>query len=94
MDVTCNTYRKFILLVKINFILFPFTIIVFLASEGLNSIYFRFLAGYGDLFNGVHDLFGSDDSLYMGILGLVLFCHFVLFIVKYTMFQMVVLYSN
>ena len=94
MDVTCGTYKKFIFLAKINYALFPFTIIAFLSSEALNSVYFRFLAGYGDLFNGIHELFGSDDQLYMGILGFILFGHFLIFIVKYTLFQMVILFSN
>lgn len=94
VDVTCSTYKNFISLSRTNYFLFPLTIIAFLVSEALNSLYFRFLAGYGDVDAGIHSIFGGNDRLYMGVLGLILFNHFILFIVKYMMFQMVILFSN
>lgn len=94
MDVTCSTYKNFLTLSKINYVLFPLAILVFLLSEIINIFYFRFLAGYGDIYQGVHETFGNNDRFYFGILGLLLFNHFLVFIIKYIMLQMVLLYSN
>lgn len=67
---------------------------VFLLSETINVFYFRFLADYGSIYDGVHEIFGSNDRFYFGILGLLLFNHFIVFIIKYIMLQMALLLSN
>ena len=92
--MTSSTYSTYIKLSKTNYILFPITILAFLLSEAFNALYLRFLANYGDVEEGIDSIFGSNDRLYMGILGFILFNHFILFIVKYVMFQMVILFSN
>ena len=92
--VTCGTYRNYLTLSKINYALFPLTIVAFLLSEAINIFYFRFLAGYGEMCEGIHETFGTNDQLYFGILGFLLFNHFTVFIIKYILLQMVVLFSN
>ena len=74
--------------------LFPLTILAFCLSEAINIFYFRFLADYGDIREGAHETFGNNDQLYFGILGLLLFNHFAVFILKYMMLQMMLLYTN
>ena len=92
--MTCSTYSTYIKLSKTNYILFPVTIFAFLLSEAFNALYLRLLANYGDVVEGIDSIFANNDRLYMGILGFILFNHFILFIVKYVMFQMVILFSN
>lgn len=44
--------------------------------------------------NGIDQIFGGEDRLFMGVLGLLLFLQFVFFVIKYFIIQMVVLFSN
>ena len=45
-------------------------------------LYYRSLAGYDDLTKGKNQIFGGDDKLYFGMLGLMLFLYFLLSILK------------
>ena len=42
----------------------------------------------------MHDVFGADDRLYMGILGLILILQLVFLVIRYFLLQTVVFFSN
>ena len=44
--VTFGTYTAFFFSSKANYVLVPIIIFLFLASEGITAVYFRFLAMY------------------------------------------------
>ena len=50
--LSCSTYSKFIFIAKINYLLFPLSVFFFVVDEGLQAIYFRFIAGYDSLLEG------------------------------------------
>jgi hypothetical protein len=44
--VNLNTYTSFFFSTKANYALVPITLFLFLVSEGITTVYFRFLAMY------------------------------------------------
>ena len=94
VDVTCKTYTNFIFLSKINRWLFPLTLFAFLLPEACIILFFRFLASFDDLKNKDHAIFGDNDRLYWGIIGMLLGLYFILMSLKYIMLNLVVLFSN
>ena len=94
ITVTWRSYFTYIFFSKTNYILFPITILTFLIGEASYVVYFRMLAGYDDLVEGNHDLFGNNDRLYWGIAGLALVIYFIMCLVRCTLLYLVVLISN
>ena len=92
--ITWRSYTSYIFFNKINYVLFPLTLLLFLSADTCLILYYRFLAGYDDVVGGSHDDFATDGRLFMGILGLLLFLQFIFLISKYTMLQVVALFSN
>ena len=93
-DVSCKTYTNFIFLSKINRWLFPLTLFAFLLPETCLILFYRFLASFDDLKNKDHAIFGDNDRLYWGIIGMLLGLYFILMSLKYIMLNLVVLFSN
>ncbi len=46
VDVTWGSYGWYVFFKKINWIIFPITVLFFIASELINTFYMRFLAQY------------------------------------------------
>ena len=94
VSVTCQTYTNYIFFSKVNYFLFPVTVFFFIFTEAFNVLYVRFLAGFNDLNRGNHDVFGGNDKLYWGLLGVFVFCYFLFSLLKYFLVYLVSLYSN
>ena len=94
ITTSCSSYIKYIFITKTNCILFPLMILFFIICEGFYVFYFRLLAGYDDLEDGVHSIFGDNDRLYWGIAGLSVFCFFFFAFVRYMLLYTLILMSN
>lgn len=94
VKVSCSTATNYIFASKTNYFLFPITILFFFCAEGLNTVFFRFLAGYEDLTNGQHDIFAGDDDLYWTWMGVIQVAFFIFLIIKYFLMHLVILNSN
>jgi ABC-type multidrug transport system fused ATPase/permease subunit len=88
------SYTKYFFVKDFNKFLFPITILIFIITEGINTIYMRFLAEYDNQRNGTYLLFNKDMGLYWGILGLLQFCYFVIQTLKYFTLNICILLSN
>ncbi len=93
VQVTCATYSHYILFKKANAIIFPVTVIFFIASEVLNTFYMRFLAEYDNQKTGTFTSLG-DFKTYWLVLGIMQTVYFILVSIKYTLLSVVVLGSN
>ena len=93
-NLTCSTYSKFIFLPKINYLLFPLTVLLFVVDEGLQAVYFRFISGYDALLEGEDSVFEGDDRLFWGVLGGFLFLYFLLYTMKYFLLSLCILNST
>ena len=93
VQVTCATYSHYILFKKANAIIFPVTVIFFIASEILNTFYMRFLAEYDNQKTGTFTSLG-DFKTYWLVLGIMQIVYFILVSIKYTLLSVVVLGSN
>ena len=81
--VTFRTYTDFFWETKANYFLIPVTLFLFLISEGIITVFYRFLADFDSVKEGTSGVFGNNFSLYWGILaGLVMF-FFIALLIKY-----------
>ena len=94
VEVTAGTIFNYIFANKVNGFLFPVALLFFLLTEGLNTIFVLFLAGYEDLLSGEHNIFGGDTTVYWGWMGAIQATYFLFLLVKYFLMQLVVLKSN
>ena len=81
--VTYSTYKDFFWATSMNYCLIPFTIILFLTSEGIITIFYRFLASFDDVKDGTSGIFGNNFSLFWGILAVLVFLFFIALLIKY-----------
>ena len=93
-ELSCGTYKTFISLNGMNTLLFPLTIFTFFVAEAFNTVFFRFLAGYEDVRDGVNEMFGDNVRLFMGILAIILLQLFLFLLIKYFLIQIVISKSN
>ena len=94
VEVTAGTIFNYIFANQVNGLLFPVALLLFLFTEGLNTVFFLFLAGYEDVLSGEHDIFGEDATVYWGWMGAIQATYFLFLLVKYFLMQLVVLKSN
>ena len=90
----CSTYPAFIFLSKRNYLIFPLAVLFFIIDEAFTLIYFRLLAGYDQLLEGEHDIFGGNDRLYWLVLGICLLFYFLMYNAKYFFLSFFVLNST
>lgn len=88
-----GTYGRYIIFKKINWIIFPITVLFFVASEIINTFYMRFLAEYDNLKSQSYTFF-SDFQIYWLVLGIMQIFYFILLCIKYSLLSIVVLGSN
>jgi hypothetical protein len=93
VQVTCATYSRYILFKQANAIIFPLTVLFFIASEVLNTFYMRFLAEYDNQKKGTFTSLG-DFKTYWLVLGIMQIVYFILLSIKYTLLSVVILGSN
>ena len=67
----------------INCFLIPFTLILFLVSEGIITVYYRFLADFDSVKNGTSGIFNNNFGLYWGILAALVVLLFIALVIKY-----------
>jgi len=48
-----GTYTRFFFATPVNYWLMPLTILLFLASEGITTAFFRFLANYSQVLSNI-----------------------------------------
>lgn len=72
----------------------PFTLFLFLVSEGVTTAFFRFLANYLQVRDGIENPFGTDFPLYWGILGMLMGVYFLILVIKYYCLNVTILNSN
>jgi hypothetical protein len=78
---------------KINWIIFPITVLFFIASEVINTFYMRFLAEY-DNQKALTYTFFKDFHTYWLVLGIMQIVYFIFLCIKYILLSIVVLGSN
>ena len=81
--VTLDSYKDFFWSHPTNTFLIPFTIAFFLISEGIITVYYRFLADYDDVKDGSSGIFGNNFGMYWGILVAIVILFFLALMVKY-----------
>ena len=82
VHVSWGTYKDFFYEAPVNCFLIPFTLILFLVSEGIITLYYRFLADFDTVKNGTSSLF-SSFGLYWGILAALVVLLFIALVIKY-----------
>ncbi len=90
--MTLKTYTDYLFLRDRNRVLLVFTIVLFLASEGINMAYIRFLAKHND--NSKSNTLLADQNMFWLLLGLLQLGYFVLSWLRYFLLNVVVLLSN
>lgn len=81
--VTLDSYKDFFWSHSTNTFLIPFTIAFFLISEGIITVYYRFLADFDDVKNGSSGIFGNNFGMYWGVLVAIVILFFLALMVKY-----------
>jgi len=72
----------------------PLTILLFLISEGILTAFFRFLAMYLSVEEGLPNPFDQNFGLYWGILGLLVGIYFIIVVIKYYCLDISILMAN
>ena len=72
----------------------PITIILFLLSEGILTVYFRFLAQYDNVDNGTSSIFGNNFGAYWGALAALVAGYFIVLVIKYFVLNIAILLSS
>ena len=80
--VTYQTYKDFFWSAPINCVLIPITLILFLVSQGVITVYYRFLADFDSVKNGSSGIFTSF-ALYWGLLVAIVVVFFIALLIKY-----------
>jgi ATP-binding cassette, subfamily C (CFTR/MRP), member 4 len=94
ISVNCSTYIEYFFADKINYLLVPIALILFVVTEVAVLIYLRFLGQYEKVQAGISSTFGGDFGLFWGILILLVAVHFILLAVKYFLINMSLVKSN
>ena len=91
-----STYSRFFLTNHKNYILFPITLIIFLASEGILALFYRFLSDYDNIATNTSRYFGSNAtySQYWGILSMLVILYFIILTIKYYCLNICLLNSS
>ena len=66
----------------VNCCLIPLTFLLFLLSEGIITVYYRFLADFDTVKNGTSSIF-SSMSFYWAILAMLIIAFFIALVIKY-----------
>jgi len=72
----------------------PITILLFLITEGILAVFFRFLAMYLLVVEGLPNLFEENFGLYWGVLGLLVGLYFIMSTLKCYCLEISILNSN
>ena len=95
VKVTLGSYFKYIFYSRANWLLFPFTVLLFLESEVINTIYFLLLANYSAEVGPDLDRKNfADMNTFWLILGVLQVVYMAVLVVKYFLLTLVCLQSN
>ena len=93
-NVTLSTYSNFFISTPINYFMVPFTLLLFILSEGAIAVYYRFLADFDNVKAGTSSNFGNNFRLYWGIMAMILILFFVVLVIKYYCLNFTLLKAN
>ena len=93
-NVTLSTYSNFFISTPINYFMVPFTLLLFIMSEGAIAVYYRFLADFDNVKAGTSSSFGSNFKLYWGIMAMILILFLVILVIKYYCLNYTLLKAN
>jgi hypothetical protein len=92
--VTFETYKNFFFSSGFNRVLIPVTVLLFIFSEGITTLFYRFLAEYDSVHSGNSWHFGGSWGSFWGTLSLLVGSYFLVLTVKYFMLNMCVLLAS
>lgn len=81
--VTIRTYVDFFWSTSSNYFVIPISILLFVISEGIMTVYYRFLADFNKVKTGTSSIFGDKFGLYWGVLGMLILFLFIVMVLKY-----------
>ena len=89
-----STYGDFFWSTYSNYFLIPIAIVLFLVSEGIITMFFRFLADFGNVKTGTSSVFCGKFGLYWGILGMLVLMLFIVMLLKYFLINVALLNAS
>lgn len=92
--MTFETYKNFFFSSGFNRVLIPVTVLLFIFSEGITTLFYRFLAEYDSVHSGNSWHFGGSWGSFWGTLSLLVGSYFLVLTVKYFMLNMCVLLAS
>jgi len=81
VEITPRSYSNFFLSSKLNYVLLPLTLLLFLSSEVTLSFYYRLLSNYDRVKAGQY--FGMDFRVYWYCMSLLVASYCLVLVVKY-----------
>ena len=92
--VTVSTYVDFFWSTFSNYFLIPLALFLFLVSEGIITMFYRFLADFDNIKSGTSSTFGGNFGLYWGILGMLVLLLFIVMLLKYYLINIALLNAS
>ena len=92
-QVSLSTYCKFFFISKVNYFLIPITVLLFILSEAIIAVYYRFLADIDNIEAGQSLTFISE-AIYWITLASILAILLVVLIIKFYMANLTVITNN
>ena len=93
VEVTIGTYRNYFFNNKVNYILIPLTLLLFLLTQLLSTFFFKYLALYDQVKGGQDSQFETTKELWF-FTGLILAGYFLFIFISTALIFLGVLLSN